>query len=85
MHEPKPVPPLDWPAFNAGKAAYRAGVSVGTIYERHMDDYRRANEARDGEEHRTIEAAAKSYVLGFIEGVIDDIRTNARGRGGMKA
>lgn len=76
---------IDRQAFESGKAAYRAGTSIADITERHNNLYRTAQQARDAEEYKAAESEAKSYVLGFAEGVIDDIRTLAQARRGLRA
>lgn len=90
MAEFQRVERLNRPAFDAGLAAYRRGVSVLDVAIKSWADMDRAfAQTPDGEERpdpRAIEAESKSFILGFGQGLVEDIRKVAGGgRSGQRA
>lgn len=75
--------PLDRLAFEEGRRAYHNGMALDGVYLRMIADWDRAN-AQDAD-HRAIEAASKSFTLGFAQGALDDLRKVAGTRGGLRA
>lgn len=81
---------LDQAAFLRGLDAYRHGLSVRDVAAKSFADMDRAyDRPPEGEERpdpRAIEAESKSFILGFVEGIVGDIRKVAGGtRSGLRA
>ncbi len=73
------------PAFDAGLAAYRRGLSVLDVAIKMDDDMERAS--HQDADHWAIESESKSFTLGFVSGIVEDIRKIAGStpRGGLRA
>lgn len=65
--------------FKQGLSLYMHGATIRAIAETVMELHKRAE--AQGADWRAEEAAAKSLMLGFLEGLVDDIRKISRGRG----
>lgn len=63
---------FDLVTYEEGRRAYHNGAQVADVALRMIADWERAN-TQDAD-HRAIEGASKSFVLGFAQGVIDDLR-----------
>jgi len=74
---------IDGAKFDEGRHAYERGVSVRDIAAAVEREHKAANE--DQENWRDRERAAHSLVLGYIEGVVGDIRKIANGGRGIRA
>ena len=84
------MPKLDQAAFLRGLDAYRHGLSVRDVAAKSFDDMDRAFarpvEGQEPPDPRAIEAESKSFILGFVEGLVADIRKVAGStRTGQKA
>ena len=78
--------------FEEGRAAYARGASVKGLaeaVERHHQAFeRREREMPPGErpDYHAEEVAGKSLILGFVDGLVSDIRKIVGGvRGGLRA
>lgn len=76
---------FDNTAFDAGVSAYRQGMSVRNVTLKSYADMDRANV--QNVDHQAIEAESKSFVLGFVSGLVEDVRkvASGAGRGGLRA
>lgn len=76
--------PLDRAAFEEGRRAYHSGMALDGVYLRMIADWDNAN--KQDADHRAIEAASKSFTLGYAQGALDDFRKIAGNtRGGLRA
>lgn len=76
---------IDQGKYVEGRAAYRSGVYLLDVIQHSFNAHEAA--AQPGADWQAIETADKSYLLGFAEGLLEDIRTisgTAR-RGGLRA
>jgi hypothetical protein len=74
---------VDHGKFEEGRAAYARGASVLGLMEA-VEREHKAYEARDAENWQDHEKAGKSLMLGFMDGVIGDIRKIAGALGTVR-
>lgn len=76
-------PPIIDARYNQGLAAYRGGLSIRELIKITDEIDAMHEQAKTSEEHDEIAASPPSLIMGFAEGLIEDVRLLAsRQRGG---
>jgi len=78
-------PPIIPARHAQGLAAYRGGLSIRELIGITDEIDLMHEQAKTDEEHQEIEASGPSLIMGYAEGVIEDIRLIAAQRRGQRA
>ncbi len=79
-------PPIIDARYDQGRKAYTDGFSPRELTNLlNLFDAMHEQPDLSNEQHAEIAASGPSLILGYVEGVIDDIRIIASGRRGQKA
>lgn len=76
---------IDMDAWNAGRALYHNGgttADVAAYMHREHEEDQREYTPEANSDWRVRQRRANSYSLGFVQGIIDDLRAR---RGGLRA